>query len=72
MSPEPGVLEIDCYAVLRKLSNYLESDLTAELRAQTAHHLLHCAHCLAVFDGMRNVVRLLGRDSAIELPNGLS
>jgi hypothetical protein len=33
---------------------------------------MECDHCTAVYDGMRNVVRLLGDEKAIELPEGLS
>jgi len=72
VSRKPRVLEIDCYAVRRELSNYLEGDLTPELRVQIEDHLGTCSHCTAVYDGMRNVVQLLGDEKAIELPKGFS
>ena len=70
VSQKPSVIEIDCQQVRRELSNYLEGDLTPELRLQIQSHLAGCSHCAAVHDGMRNVVRLLGDDKLLELPEG--
>jgi predicted anti-sigma-YlaC factor YlaD len=69
---KPRVIEIDCRQVLRKLSDYLEADLPPRLRLQIETHLKKCNHCTAVYDGMRNVVRLLGDEKVIELPEGFS
>ena len=69
---KPSVIEIDCYQIRRELSDYLEEDLTAQLRLQIEDHLQNCSHCRAVYDGMRNVVRLLGDGKSIELPEGFS
>ena len=66
------IVEIDCYKVRRELSNYLDGDLTLELRRQVENHLASCSHCTAVYDGMRNVVTLLGDERVIELPEGFS
>jgi len=35
-------------------------------------HLLHCSHCSAIFDGLRNVVRLIGDSRTFNLPVGFS
>src|SRR5437867_10789474 len=43
------------------------SDLTPELRVRIEDHLERCRHCTAVYDGMKNVVQLLGDERAIEL-----
>ena len=72
VSRKLGFIEIDCYQVRRELSDYLEGDLTPELRLQLEEHLQTCDHCRAVFDGLRNIVRLLGDEEAIELPEGFS
>ena len=69
---KPAVIEIDCYQVIRELSDYVEADLTPQLRLQIEEHLKNCAHCVAVYDGLRNVVRLLGDEKSIELPEGFS
>jgi predicted anti-sigma-YlaC factor YlaD len=54
------------------LSDYLEGDLTPQLRLQIEKHLQTCDHCRAVYDGLRNIVRLLGDEEVIELPEGFS
>ncbi len=72
VSRKPRVVEIDCYAVRTELSDYLEDDLTPQLRFQIEDHLENCGHCTAVYDGIRNVVRLLGDEKAIKLPKGFS
>jgi anti-sigma factor (TIGR02949 family) len=66
------ILEIDCYQVRKELSDYLDGDLTPELRAQIEHHLEACHHCTAVDDGLQNIVRLLGNEKVIALPEGFS
>ncbi|MBI3474779.1 MAG: zf-HC2 domain-containing protein [Acidobacteria bacterium] len=65
-------IEVDCYLVRRELVNWMEGDLTPELRADIALHLKNCEHCTAVYDGARNVVRLLSDKNAIDLPPGFS
>ena len=72
VSQKPSVVEIDCYQVRRELSEYLEDDVTPELRSRIEDHLAGCAHCAAIYDGMRNIVRLLGNERMIELPEGFS
>lgn len=72
MPNQSAVVQIDCRQILRELSDYLDADLPPELRLQIERHLKECDHCTAVYDGMRNVVRLLGDEKVIELPEGLS
>ena len=72
VSHKSRILEIDCYQVRRELSDYLEGDLTPELRVRIEDHLERCKHCTAVYDGMKNVVQLLSDERAIELPKGFS
>ena len=72
LSHKSRIVEIDCYQVRRELSDYLEGDLTPELRVRIEDHLERCRHCTAVYDGMKNVVQLLGDEKAIERPKGFS
>ena len=72
VSHKSRTVGIDCYQVRRELSHYLEGDLTPELRVRIEDHLERCRHCTAVYDGMKNVVQLLGDEKAIELPKGFS
>ena len=70
VSQKPSVIEIDCQQVRRELSNYLEGDLAPELRLRIESHLAGCSHCVAVHDGMRNIVRLLGDGKLLDVPEG--
>jgi hypothetical protein len=70
--PPKQFAEIDCREVWRQMVDYMERDLTAEMRARVDRHLTGCAHCKAVYDGSRNVVQLLGSKDIIELPSGFS
>jgi anti-sigma factor (TIGR02949 family) len=72
VSPLPDIVEISCEEVRRELVNYAEGYLTPELRARIEHHLKTCRHCLAVYDGAQNVVRLLGDKAVFHLPEGFS
>jgi Putative zinc-finger len=71
MSPISRV-EISCVEVWREISNYLEGDISAELRDRMQAHFEVCKHCTAVLDGTRNVVRLVGDGRIFEMPEGFS
>jgi anti-sigma factor RsiW len=66
------VVEISCEEVWREISNYLEGEISAEMRARMEEHFKGCKHCTAVLDGTRNVVQLVGDARAFELPAGFS
>ena len=65
-------IEIDCAEVWRQISNYLEGEVDSALRASMASHFKDCAHCSAVLDGTRNVMKLVGDGKAFEIPAGAS
>ncbi len=65
-------MEISCLEVIRELSNYIDQDVAADLKAQIEAHLPTCKHCSAVYDGSRNVVRLIADDRSFDLPSGFS
>ena len=66
------IIEISCVDVWRELSNYVDDDVDPVLRERIATHLKSCAHCSAVVDGTRNLVRLVGDGKAFDLPKGFS
>ena len=66
------VIEISCMEVWREVSNYLEGEIDAELRARMEAHFNVCAHCKAVLDGTRNVVKLVGDGVEYQVPEGFS
>jgi anti-sigma factor RsiW len=49
-----------CREVIRELSNYIDQDVQPQLRAEIEAHLPTCAHCTAIFDGLRNTITLIG------------
>ncbi len=65
-------MEIECEEVWRHISDYLDNEVSAELRAIMMAHFKGCAHCTAVLDGARNVVALVGDGRAFEIPAGAS
>ena len=58
--------------VFREISNYLEGEVDAETRSRMEAHFKVCAHCTAVLDGTRNVLRLIGDGKVFEVPAGFS
>ena len=66
------VIEISCLEVWREISDYIDGDVDAELRARMEAHFKVCAHCKAVVDGTRNVVKLVADGVEYQLPNGFS
>jgi hypothetical protein len=65
-------IEIECAEVWRQISNYLDDEVDPMLRATMSSHFKDCAHCSAVLDGARNVVKLVGDGRAFEIPAGAS
>ena len=65
-------IEIECVEVWRQISNYLEGEVDSVLRASMASHFKDCAHCSAILDGTRNVMKLVGDGKAFEIPAGAS
>jgi predicted anti-sigma-YlaC factor YlaD len=66
------VVEISCEEIWREISNYLEGEISGEMRVRMEEHFKGCKHCTAVLDGTRDVVRLVGDARAFELPAGFS
>ena len=66
------MIEISCEEVWREISNYVDNDVKSELRAQMEMHFKACAHCKAVVDGTRNVVKLVADGVEYEVPEGFS
>jgi Putative zinc-finger len=65
-------MEISCREVRRELANYMEDDITAELRLRIERHFLRCDGCSALYDGLRQIIYLVNESDLIELPVGLS
>ena len=66
------VIEISCLEVWQEISSYIDDDVDAELRARMEAHFKACAHCTAVLDGTKNVVKLVGDGVEYQVPDGFS
>ena len=65
-----SMIEISCVEVWREISNYIDDAIDPELRARMEAHIKVCAHCTAVLDGTKNVVKLLTDGVEYDLPQG--
>ena len=63
---------VNCEQVWQEISNYLEGEVSPELRAALEAHFRECKRCTAVLDGTRNVVHLYADDRLVELPAGFT
>jgi predicted anti-sigma-YlaC factor YlaD len=63
---------LNCKDVRREISNYLDNDISPEMRAALEAHLAQCKHCTAILDGTHNVLVLIADDRAFPLPAGFS
>jgi len=66
------MIEISCVEVWREISSYVDGAIDPELRARMEAHFKGCAHCTAILDGTRNVVKLLADGVEYDLPQGFS
>jgi predicted anti-sigma-YlaC factor YlaD len=64
-------IQIGCLQVIRELSAYLDRELSFERRMMVEKHLRECRRCVAVYDGVRNLLLLVtGHQEIIPLPEG--
>ena len=71
-SDEFTIVEISCTEAWREISEMIDGALSPEMQRRMELHLAHCSHCKAVYDGARNVVKLIGDDEVFDLPVGFS
>ncbi len=62
--------ELKCEHVWREISNYVEGDVDAGLRAAMDDHFKTCEKCKSVLEGTRNVIELYSDERMIEVPAG--
>jgi len=66
------IATIKCQQVWREISNYIEGTVDQQLRSRIEEHLAECRPCTAVFEGARNMIRLVGEPCAFQVPVGFS
>lgn len=63
---------VNCELVGREISNYIEGDIDASLRAAMDKHFGSCQKCASILAGTQNVLRLYGDERMLEVPSGFS
>ena len=63
-----AILEISCVEVWREISNYIDDDISPDLRARMEAHFRACEHCTAIVDGAKNVVKIVADERAFDVP----
>ena len=63
---------IRCEDVLREISNYLDQDVTPELRRQIEEHLSACDHCHVLVSTTRKTLSLVAGSKVFEIPTAVS
>jgi anti-sigma factor RsiW len=61
-----------CEQVWSEISNYLDGEVSPDLRAAMEEHFRGCQKCSAVLDGTRNLIGLYGEERMFEPPPGFS
>ncbi len=59
-----------CEEVWKDLSNYIDNEVDAPLRAALKEHFAGCRNCASLLEGTRNVVRLYGDERMFAPPAG--
>jgi hypothetical protein len=60
----------NCEQVWREVSNYVDGDVDARLRASMDEHFRTCKKCASVLAGTNNVMVLYGDERMLEVPAG--
>ena len=66
------IVEISCFEVWRRISDFVEGDVEPDLKQRLEFHFGRCKHCKALLDGTRNVITLIGDEEAFDIPSGAS
>lgn len=61
---------VHCEQMWKEMSNYIDGEIDAGLRATMDEHFRTCKKCASVLAGTRNVIRLYGDERMIEVPAG--
>ena len=63
---------ISCEDVLREIANYVDLEVTAELRREIEEHLRGCPNCTVLVSTTRKTISLVSSSRILELPSGAS
>jgi anti-sigma factor (TIGR02949 family) len=59
---------LDCKQVLLELSNYLDGEVSPELKRALEQHLAACHRCSLTFDTTRKMLKIVSDAGPLEVP----
>ena len=59
---------MNCDGVIREVSNYIDGDLTAEMKQDLEKHLAECKDCVLVVQQTKRTVEIFCDCEVVELP----
>jgi anti-sigma factor RsiW len=65
-------MDITCQVVWREVSNYVDGEVSGELRAAIDLHASTCARCTSIIAGTKNIVALYGDERMFLMPREFS
>lgn len=63
---------VSCEHVLNELSNFIDEDIDAGLKAEIESHLKICRRCSVLHDSLRKVLVIVADERTFQLPVGYS
>lgn len=63
---------LDCKQVLAELSNYLDGEVSSEVKEAIEKHLAKCAKCLVIYDTARKTLTIVSETGVFEMPLAVS
>jgi anti-sigma factor (TIGR02949 family) len=63
---------LDCHQVIAELANFLDEEVSADLRRDIEAHVAHCHTCEALYDSARRTLRITTESRTFELPESVS
>ena len=68
---QSAIIEMSCVEARTLLVDYLDGEPGFDTYLRIDAHLHQCGHCSAIYDGVRNVIELLGSEEVFPFPGGL-
>ena len=63
---------ITCEEFLAEIGDYLENEVSPEVRKELELHLAQCRACHVLYDSTRKTIKIVTESSSFELPESVS
>jgi predicted anti-sigma-YlaC factor YlaD len=61
---------VTCKTIIGQLSDYLDGNVSVEMKDKIERHLRGCRRCSAVYDSTRKMLVIMGDEEVFEVPGG--